>query len=68
MVQRSRSINRKTGRQETFLDASRMGCGKTQNQRKTRKDGMEELETKVARKSIQKRGFKRLKKWARGRI
>jgi hypothetical protein len=36
-----------------------MGCGKTQNQRKTRKDGMEELETKVARKSIQKRTPKR---------
>jgi len=31
-----------------------MGCGKTQNQRETRKDGMEELETKVTRKSIQK--------------
>ena len=54
MVQRSGSANRKTGRQETFLDASRMGCGKTQNQRKTGKDGMEELERKVARKSIQK--------------
>jgi hypothetical protein len=39
-----------------------MDCGKTQNQRKTRKDGMEELETKVARKSIQKEVLKRLKK------
>ena len=31
-----------------------MGCGKTQNQRKAGKDGLEELERKVARKSIQK--------------
>jgi hypothetical protein len=31
-----------------------MGCGKTQNQRKLGKDGMEELETKVARKNIRK--------------
>ena len=29
-----------------------MDCGKTRNQRKTRKDGMEKLETRVARKSI----------------
>jgi hypothetical protein len=39
-----------------------MGCGKTQNQRKTRKDGLEELETRVARKSVQKDIPKRLKK------
>jgi len=37
-----------------------MGCRKTQNQRKTCKDGMEELETKVARKSIQEEVSKRL--------
>jgi hypothetical protein len=39
-----------------------MGCGKTLNQRKNRKDGMEELETKVARKSIQREVIERLKK------
>ena len=62
MVQRSRSTNRKTGRQETLLDTSRMGGGKTQNQRKPGEDGMEELEKKVARKSIQKEISERLKK------
>ena len=62
MVQRSGSANRKAGRQETFLDASRVGCRKTQNQRKTGEDGLEELETKVARKSIQEEVLERLRK------
>jgi len=62
VVQRSGSASRKTERQEMLLDASRMGCGETREQRKTRKGGMDELETKVTRKSIQKEVLKRLKK------
>ncbi len=54
--------SRKNGRREMFLYTSRMGRRKTRNQRKTCKDGMEEMETKVARKSIQKEVLERLKK------
>jgi len=51
MVQGGRGTSRKTGRQKTFLDTSRMGCRKTWAKRSSRKDGMEKLETEVARKS-----------------
>ena len=54
MVRRSWSTSRETGRQETLLDTSRMGCGKTRNERKTREDRVEEVEAEVARKSIRK--------------
>lgn len=66
MVQRSGSSRREIGRQEKLLDTSGMGCGKTQNQRETRKDWMEELERKVAGKSAQEEFSKSLRKRARG--
>lgn len=59
MVRRGWSSCGKTRRREALLDTSRMGRGRTENQRKTGKDGLEELETEVARKSIQKR-FQRM--------
>ena len=49
-------------RRESALERARarIGCARIQNQRKTRKGWMEELETKVARKNIQKEVSERL--------
>lgn len=40
------------GRQTTFLDVSRVDCGKTQTKRENREDGMGKLEKEMVRKSI----------------
>ncbi len=68
MVCGGRSASRITGRQErarsacaeAFLASPRMGCGKTQNKRKTCEDGLEELAAKVAEKGIQGREIRDL--------
>jgi hypothetical protein len=63
MVCGSRGAIRKTGRQgracsacaETFLASLRMGYGKTEIERETREDRLEELAAKVAEKGVQDR-------------